>query len=137
MACTPRRDRTSECSLKKKGLFYSPVFTPTTMAARLGHPHGTPPRRSDDLSPPAAHRPLAHRRLMMIIFLLFLQKQNLTVLPVVWADRFFIKATRFVSSLRFFETNVFCFCVCVCFITAGPITKLFAWGEEESGGHVL
>ena len=25
----------------------------------------------------------------------------------------------------------------VCFITAGPITKLFAWGEEESGGHVL
>jgi hypothetical protein len=28
-------------------------------------------------------------------------------------------------------------CVCVCFITAGPITKMFAWGEEESGGHVL
>jgi len=27
-------------------------------------------------------------------------------------------------------------CVCV-FITAGPITKLFAGGEEESGGHVL
>ena len=27
--------------------------------------------------------------------------------------------------------------ICVCFITAGPITKLFAWGEEESGGHVL
>jgi hypothetical protein len=32
----------------------------------------------------------------------------------------------------------FCFCdwnaeLCVCFITAGPITKLFAWGEEESG----
>ena len=26
---------------------------------------------------------------------------------------------------------------CVCFITAGPITKLCAWGEEESGGHVL
>ena len=26
---------------------------------------------------------------------------------------------------------------CVCFITAGPITKLFAWGDEESGGHVL
>jgi len=25
-------------------------------------------------------------------------------------------------------------CVCV-FITAGPITKLFAGGEEESGGH--
>ena len=25
----------------------------------------------------------------------------------------------------------------VCFITAGPITKLFAWGEEDSGGHVL
>jgi hypothetical protein len=25
----------------------------------------------------------------------------------------------------------------VCFITAGPITKLFAWGEEESGGQVL
>jgi len=24
----------------------------------------------------------------------------------------------------------------VCFITAGPITKLFAWGEEDSGGHV-
>jgi hypothetical protein len=24
-----------------------------------------------------------------------------------------------------------------CFITAGPITKLCAWGEEESGGHVL
>ena len=28
-------------------------------------------------------------------------------------------------------------CVCVCFITAGPITKLFACGGEESGGHVL
>jgi hypothetical protein len=27
--------------------------------------------------------------------------------------------------------------VCVCFITAGPITKLFACGGEESGGHVL
>ena len=27
-------------------------------------------------------------------------------------------------------------CVCV-FITAGPITKLFAWGEGDSGGHVL
>jgi len=26
--------------------------------------------------------------------------------------------------------------VCV-FITAGPITKLCAWGEEDSGGHVL
>ena len=26
--------------------------------------------------------------------------------------------------------------VCV-FITAGPITKMFAGGEEESGGHVL
>jgi hypothetical protein len=26
--------------------------------------------------------------------------------------------------------------VCV-FITAGPVTKLFAGGEEESGGHVL
>ena len=25
----------------------------------------------------------------------------------------------------------------VCFMTAGPITKLCAWGEEESGGHVL
>ena len=25
----------------------------------------------------------------------------------------------------------------VCFITAGPITNLFAWGGEESGGHVL
>jgi hypothetical protein len=25
----------------------------------------------------------------------------------------------------------------VCFITAGPITKLFAWRGEESGGHVL
>ena len=23
----------------------------------------------------------------------------------------------------------------VCFITEGPITKLCAWGEEESGGH--
>ncbi len=23
------------------------------------------------------------------------------------------------------------------FITAGPITKLFAWGEGDSGGHVL
>ncbi len=23
------------------------------------------------------------------------------------------------------------------FITAGPITKLFAWGGEDSGGHVL
>jgi hypothetical protein len=22
-------------------------------------------------------------------------------------------------------------------ITAGPITKLFAWGGEDSGGHVL
>jgi len=26
--------------------------------------------------------------------------------------------------------------VCV-FITAGPITKLCAWEEEDSGGHVL
>ena len=26
---------------------------------------------------------------------------------------------------------------CVCCITAGPITKLFAWGGEDSGGHVL
>jgi hypothetical protein len=25
----------------------------------------------------------------------------------------------------------------VCFITAGPITKLFTWGGEESGGHYL
>jgi len=29
-------------------------------------------------------------------------------------------------------------CVLECvFITAGPITKLCAWGEEDSGGHVL
>jgi hypothetical protein len=28
------------------------------------------------------------------------------------------------------------FFVCV-FITAVPITKLFAWGEGDSGGHVL
>ena len=29
-------------------------------------------------------------------------------------------------------------CVCLCvFITAVPITKLFAWGEGDSGGHVL
>ncbi len=40
------------------------------------------------------------------------------------------------------ETRRVCVCVfialvCVCFITAGPISKLFAWGEEESGGHVL
>jgi hypothetical protein len=27
-------------------------------------------------------------------------------------------------------------CVCV-FITAVPNTKLCAWGEEDSGGHVL
>ena len=27
--------------------------------------------------------------------------------------------------------------VCVCFITAGPITKLCAWGVVDSGGHVL
>ena len=27
-------------------------------------------------------------------------------------------------------------CVCV-FITAVPITKLFAWGEGDRGGHVL
>jgi len=27
-------------------------------------------------------------------------------------------------------------CGCV-FITAVPITKLFAWGEGDSGGHVL
>ena len=25
----------------------------------------------------------------------------------------------------------------MCFITAGPITKLFAWGREDGGGHVL
>ena len=25
----------------------------------------------------------------------------------------------------------------VCFITAGPITKVFAWGGEGTGGHVL
>jgi len=29
-----------------------------------------------------------------------------------------------------------CHCVCV-FTTAGPSTKLFAWGEGDSGGHVL
>ena len=29
-------------------------------------------------------------------------------------------------------------CVCVCvFITAGPSTKLFAWGGGDIGGHVL
>ena len=28
------------------------------------------------------------------------------------------------------------FVVCV-FVTAGPITQLFAWGEGNSGGHVL
>jgi hypothetical protein len=29
-------------------------------------------------------------------------------------------------------------CVCVCvFITTVPITKLFAWGEGDSGGRVL
>jgi hypothetical protein len=27
-------------------------------------------------------------------------------------------------------------CVCV-FITAGPVTNLFAWGKGDSGGHVL
>jgi hypothetical protein len=37
-----------------------------------------------------------------------------------------------------FQSSVYSkFRLCVCFITAGPITKLFAWGEEESGGHVL
>ena len=30
-----------------------------------------------------------------------------------------------------------CIVIGVGFITAGSITKLFAWGEEESGGHVL
>ena len=35
------------------------------------------------------------------------------------------------------ETAIKRFSVSVCFITAGPITKLCAWGEEESGGHVL
>ena len=29
-----------------------------------------------------------------------------------------------------------CACVCV-FINAVPIIKLFAWGEGDSGGHVL
>ena len=31
----------------------------------------------------------------------------------------------------------YCSTYCVCFITAGPSTKLFAWGGEDSGGHVL
>ena len=35
------------------------------------------------------------------------------------------------------ELNIKPLFMCVCFITAGPITKLFAGGEEESGGHVL
>ena len=31
-----------------------------------------------------------------------------------------------------------CYCSTVCvFITAIPIIKLFAWGEGDSGGHVL
>ena len=31
-----------------------------------------------------------------------------------------------------------CVCLLLCvFITAVPITKLFAWGEGDSGGHVL
>jgi hypothetical protein len=34
------------------------------------------------------------------------------------------------------RTESQCCFPCV-FITAGPITKLFAAGEEESGGHVL
>ena len=41
-----------------------------------------------------------------------------------------------VSSLATMLTWNVCFIVCV-FITAGPITKLFAGGEEESGGHAL
>ena len=28
-------------------------------------------------------------------------------------------------------------CIVCVLITAGPITKLCAWGEEDSGGHVL
>jgi hypothetical protein len=39
---------------------------------------------------------------------------------------------RALERLRYYSLNL-----CVCFITAGPITKLCAWGEEESGGHVL
>ena len=44
-------------------------------------------------------------------------------------------------SFREIETTVFdpasvCLFMCV-FVTAVPITKLFAWGEGERGGHVL
>ena len=47
-------------------------------------------------------------------------------------ERFFV-----LSHFRLCERLVGGDFVSVCFITAGPITKLCAWGEEESGGHVL
>jgi hypothetical protein len=40
------------------------------------------------------------------------------------------------SSREHIAAGVWQLGVCV-FITAVPNTKLFAWGEEDSGGHVL
>jgi len=37
---------------------------------------------------------------------------------------------------RTLESDEFNLAVCV-FITVRPVTKLFAWGEGDSGGHVL
>jgi hypothetical protein len=52
-------------------------------------------------------------------------------MPLLWLPRVRLCSSATVPTLLVsFED------VCV-FITAGPITKLCAWGEEDSGGHVL
>jgi hypothetical protein len=45
-----------------------------------------------------------------------------------------------ILTVRFYFPNVFdhgFLCAGVVFITTVPNTKLCAWGEEDSGGHVL
>jgi hypothetical protein len=43
------------------------------------------------------------------------------------------KIMRFILMSTFYMSAL----VVYVFITAGPIIKLFAWGEGDSGGHVL
>ena len=49
---------------------------------------------------------------------------------------FKLLACVFITAVLKYLLQILVLFVCV-FITAVPITKLFAWGEEESGGHVL
>jgi hypothetical protein len=42
-----------------------------------------------------------------------------------------------VQSLQHIDVDVISVCLMRVFITAVPITKLFAWGGWDKGGHVL